>query len=208
MRFKATMKVIILTALLLTIAFGVSAQVSTPAIPPDLIIVQKKWRFTEISNASPSAADDAFRANDEQREFARATTQNMRDNEVRAAQGLPPLPPPTRTSSPSSPSNPYTTKSYVYEVKVKNTAQKTIRSITWEYVFFDNSTKAEVGRRDFISRKKISADETKVLKENSTLYPTVTIDASKGGKKFEDSYSEQIIIRKIEYEDGSVWTAP
>jgi hypothetical protein len=35
--------------------------------------------------------------------------------------------------------------------------------------------------------------------------PTGTIDASNAGKKSRDQYSEQIVIQRVGYADGSVW---
>ena len=37
--------------------------------------------------------------------------------------------------------------------------------------------------------------------------PIGTVDAKKAGKASRDQYSEQVVIRRIEYADGSVWQA-
>src|SRR5215208_847927 len=40
---------------------------------------------------------------------------------------------------------------FVYKTTVKNLSDKPIKSIDWDYVFFDRSTEAEIGRRQFTS---------------------------------------------------------
>ena len=96
---------------------------------------------------------------------------------------------------------------YIYEVKVRNTGEKEIRTLIWEYVFFEPGTERELGRRRFVSRESIGPGKTRNLVLRSASSPTGTIDASKAGKKSRDEYSEQVVIQRIEYADGSVWQA-
>lgn len=209
------MKQIFLLILLLTAAFSISAQISGAADASNLAVIEKKWSFTKqpysLLDTSKPFGDPqgAFSANDSQREFSQAVKENTRQNEIRTAQGLPRLPPPTRGGSSSNDSKTPAdaARFYKYQVKVKNTGQKTIRFVTWDYVFFDNTKKTEAGRRHFITAKKIRAGETGKLSEKSFSYPTNTIDAAQGDKKFNEQYSERIIIQKIEYSDGTVWNA-
>lgn len=203
------MKIFSLIVLMLAACFAISAQVSKTSSATDLIVVRQSWRFQVSANPSTEKTNsDPFRANNEQREFARATLNNMQENRIRAAQGLPLVDPPSRENLALDYKNSVKTGDYIYQAEVKNTGQKTIRSFTWDYVFFDKTKNLEAGRRHFTSTKKIRPGETKKLSEKSFLYPTNTIDAAQGDKKFNQQYSEQIIIQKITYSDGSVWNAP
>ena len=96
---------------------------------------------------------------------------------------------------------------YVYEVKIRNTGEKRIRTLTWEYVFFEPGTELEVGRRRFVSRVNIPPGRTGNVVMRSTSPPTGTFDAAKAGKKSSDQYAEQVVIQSVVYADGSVWQA-
>ena len=204
------MKQLFLMILLLGIAFNCSAQISGAPDGSDLTITKKSWHFVKPDYSSIENSDP-FAANDAQREFSRAVKQNTRENEIRSAQGLPREPPPTRPSVVRTSSDYLQTTSrtgnYVYQIEIRNAGQKTIRSVTWDYVFFDIIDKREAGRRRFVSSKNIRAGKTGKLSENSNLYPTLTIDAARGDKKFETQYSEQIFIQRIQYSDGTFWQA-
>jgi hypothetical protein len=196
----------------LSIAFvSVSAQTSEYKNPPNIAVSKQSWSFKK----NPDYTDlntDVFKANDQFREFNRAVTDNARENNNRRAAGLPPLSPPSRKpiSESDSPQRnlPREDGYYVYQIELKNSGEKTIRSVTWDYVFFETSKNLEAGRRTFSVAKEIRAGQTKTLSEKSYLYPTLTVDASDSDKKFHEKYSEKIFIKKIEYSDGSIWTAP
>ena len=94
---------------------------------------------------------------------------------------------------------------YVYEVKFRNTGAQGIRRVTWEYVFFEPGTETELGRRRFISKVNLSPGGTTNVVVRAAASPTGTVDARKAGKKPKDMYSEQIVIQRIDYEDGTFW---
>ena len=96
---------------------------------------------------------------------------------------------------------------YVYEVKIRNTGEKRIRTLTWEYVFFEPGTELEVGRRRFVSKVPHWPRQNRDVVMRSTSPPTGTFDAAKAGKKSSDQYAEQVVIQSVVYADGSVWQA-
>lgn len=95
---------------------------------------------------------------------------------------------------------------YVYEFMVKNTGAKTIRKMVWEYAFTDPKTQRKVGRRQYKSKVKIRPGMTAKLVVRSSLPPIGTINATQVGKNPQDESPEQMVIQRIEYEDGSGWT--
>ncbi|MBA4122260.1 MAG: hypothetical protein H0X72_07335 [Acidobacteria bacterium] len=199
------MKVLYAVTMLFLLAAAAWAQaLLNPSDTSNVIIVQRKWRL-EVRN--PALDEDPLRANNEQRQAEYDRKEYMRKNELRIRQGKSPeiAPPPRKNTSERAVSN-YVTR-YIYELKIKNNGEKTIRAILWEYVFFEPGTEAIVGQRQFISKVSISPGKTKNIVAHSASPPTETIDATKAGDKSRELYSEQIVIQSIEYEDGSLWKA-
>ncbi len=175
--------------------------VSNPLDGPGLQVVQKKWRI-EVRN--PALEKDPFEPNKQREREVIAQKEAAKQNESRIRQGLPTLPPPVRVRAPERGGRGLSF-TYIYEVKVKNTGEKKIRTLTWEYIFFEPGTEREVGRRQFVSKVSISPGRTTNLVMRSTTSPTGTVDATNAGKKSGDQYSEQIVIRSVGYADGSSW---
>lgn len=194
----------IMCSVLVLFLFAVCMPAQTLLGPHDLTILESKWRI-EVRNRA--LEQDPFAANKEREREERQQKAVAQQNEGRLRQGEPTLPP--QTAQPTLITGPRgISATYVYEVKVKNNGPKEIRAISWEYVFLDPGTMREEGRRPFISKVRIRSGGTKNVFGRSRSSPTGTIDATKVGKKPADQYSTQIVIRKIEYVDGSVWPAP
>ena len=199
------MKVLYLVIVLLFLVVEISAQaLSNSSDTSNVIVIQKKWRL-EVRN--PALDEDPHRANNEQRQAEYDRRENVRQNELRIQRGKSPeiAPPPRRNTSERAVSN-YLAR-YIYELKVKNNGEKAIRTIVWEYVFFEPGTEVIVGQRQFVSKVSISPCKTKNIVARSASPPTETINATKAPGKSREQYSEQIVIQTIEYEDGSLWKA-
>jgi len=195
------MKVLISSLVVFLVAICAAAQTSSN--PPDVTVLQNKWR---IEKYNPALDKDPMAPNKERQREELEQKETARENENRARQGEPALAPAVRQRAPENVVGRLKVQ-YVYEIKVKNTGQKEIRTITWEYVFFELGTKQEVGRLQGVSQANMKPGSTKQLVIHTTASPTGTIDASKAGKKPSEQYSEQVVIRSIEYADGSVWSA-
>lgn len=122
-------------------------------------------------------------------------------NEERARRGLPPIPPPAGRSSPRSAMG-SKRNIYVYEARVRNEGEKTVRAVTWEYVFYETGTKRELGRQKFTSKKIIRPGKEKKLIERSAFPPTNVINAGALGDQPTDQYAEEVIILDVEYKDS------
>lgn len=195
------MKVLCSMLLLFLFALCASAQaLSNPSARPNVTVIEKTWRM-ELRN--PALEKDPIKAMTEREKERHQRIETERLNEKLRQQGMPTqelpqvLKPDTRPSS----------LEFIYEVKVSNTGKKGIRTLTWDYVFFEPGTEREVGRRRFVSKVRISPGKTRSLVMYSTSPPTGIVDASKGGKISRDLYSEQVVIQSVGYADGSVWQA-
>ena len=97
---------------------------------------------------------------------------------------------------------------FVYKTSVQNTGPQSIRTIDWDYVFFDVQTQAEVGRRQFTSDETIGPGKSKELKFFIASPPTRTISVNALNKTERDNLGESVVIVRIEYADGSIWQHP
>jgi len=196
------MKVLCSMLVLFLFALCASAQtLPNPSAGPRVTVIQKKWRI-EVSN--PALEKDPLKANKDRQQEEIDQRADARENENRIQQGVPTLPPRVRVPAPETGAHGLSV-AYVYEVTVRNTGEKPIRTLTWDYVFFEPGTEREVGRRRFVSRVSISPGRIRNVIFRSASSPTGTIDVTKAGKKSRDQYSEQVVIQSIGYADGSVW---
>ena len=171
--------------------------------PPDLTITKKLWR-KEMYH--PALSTDPFRANDEQQEMQRVQRDNGIRNSVRVREGTTPQPT-VRASRPMSTEGDGGPISwFAYRVTLKNSGTKTITALVWDYLFF-NSDNEQVGQHSFQHRVKIRTGKSMEVVGQSNKPPSSVIDASKA-KKGEAQLSEVVVIRRIEYEDGSYWQRP
>jgi hypothetical protein len=203
---KVAMKILSSGLLLFLFAVCAAAQGSqAPSAPHNVTVLESKWR---IDLYNPALDRDPFGPNKARQQEERKQQDVARDNENRARQGEPLQPPVVRQSGPETATTSLLKAFYIYELKVKNTGRQEIRNLIWEYVFFEPGTTQEVGRLHFASKANMKPGSTKHLVVHSTESPAGTINAAKVGKNPRDQYSEQIVIRGIEYADGSVWSAP
>jgi hypothetical protein len=166
-------------------------------------VLQSKWR---IDLYNPALDKDPLAASKEHQQEEHQQQANVQENENRKRQGEPALPPVIPKSGADTGGS-RLTAFYIYELKIRNTGQKEIRTLTWEYVFFEPGTTQEVGRLQFVSKVGLRPGTTRNVVVRSKDSPTGTVDATKAGKKPSDQYSEQIVIRSIGYADGSVWSS-
>lgn len=169
---------------------------ATTAAPPDLVILQKKWH---AYTRNPALDQDPFLANDE----AALTQETQRINDMRnrgrGRGGESPEPPPQVRKGTPPPLG--QVKTYVYRAKVKNTGAKTIRAIEWAYTFLDPQTQQEIGRHPYTTKVKLRPGQQNELEGRSAKPQTSTVNVRNADKE----PGEQVVIYRVEYEDGSVW---
>ena len=94
---------------------------------------------------------------------------------------------------------------YTYSVTVRNDSAKKIVEIDWDYIFFDEKTGEEIGRRQFTSDDKIEAGKTKKLLAQVASPPTHKVDINQTGKNEKTGMTENVLIVRIRYQDKSEW---
>jgi hypothetical protein len=101
---------------------------------------------------------------------------------------------------------PPTPLGYLYKTRFANEGQREVRTIVWEYRFIDRASR-EVTAHRFRSVLKLKPKASHELKEFSYTQPTVTTDANTAGKSHKEAFEEEVRIIRVEYADGSEWTA-
>ena len=198
------MKTLSLVLLLLLPACAAAQEVAAVAPEPHGVsVVKSRWQkrvYNPALDEDPMASVPDYRLLEaERREVQRANAARER-----RGQQARPTPMGNAESMASLPPN-ETTTYYLYEVKVVNKGAKKIRSLLWEYVLLDTETKREVGRHLFESKGGIDAGKSKGLTGLSTQPLAAVVDASKPAKESRGQYTERVDIRRVEYEDGTVW---
>jgi hypothetical protein len=96
---------------------------------------------------------------------------------------------------------------YKYKVTLKNEGMKTVKSIDWDYLFLDPITQQELARHQFTSDETIKPGKSK---EMSVLYliPPVKLVSARMLNKKELPFTEQAVVMRIQYSDGSSWQHP
>ncbi|HEX8685907.1 MAG TPA: hypothetical protein VF736_07300 [Pyrinomonadaceae bacterium] len=196
-------------AILLSLLAAAPAAAQQPAGAPapaeahGVSVVKASWR-RQFYN--PALEDDPLRATDDTAQLQRERRDTMRDNNERSKTGRERLPMPTRPSDGTVgivESDPRV--SYLYQIKVVNRGAKKIRSVVWEYVLFDPATGREVGRHSFETKAGIGVGKDQTLSARSELPPASVVDVKKTDKEARGQYSERVEIRRVLYEDGTVW---
>jgi hypothetical protein len=199
------MRILALCCLFLALAGAARAQSPAAPAPPDVAVEKYSWAKERIGwEADPFGGpvegfEDTRRRLADQRRIERARAvgnlgeANKVEREMRAEQVI--------KSRPTAPPR------YVfsYKVSLRNTGAKTIKEIDWDYVFYDETSGQELGRRQFTGVEKIAPGKHKELSFLISSPPTQSISVYSLGKKERDGLREQVVVVRVLYEDGSVW---
>ena len=202
------MKALKLMLLVFLLAGSAAAQgtTNTPGAlgAPGVEVIKNSWRK---SSRNLNLGEDPLLIAQQQVNLQNAQREALRENEARAKADtvLPPVPIPTQDHR-GRVMPPRPRVEYIYEVKVKNTGTKTIRRLVWEYVSSDSGTRPKARPRQYESAAKIRPGKTKNLVVYAPTPPSGVIDAAQASKTSQGQTSEQLVIQRVEYDDGSVWT--
>jgi hypothetical protein len=97
---------------------------------------------------------------------------------------------------------------FVYKATVKNSSNKAIKSIDWDYIFLERGTETEIGRQQFTSEEKISPGKTKELTVTITKPPTQTISLTALNNNERGTLHGHVVLVRIDYADGTSWQRP
>jgi hypothetical protein len=196
----------LITPLLMTlITISAMAQESAKSSDPaDVIVLEQSWRKEyrdSLHDPNP------LKPNEDLMRITRAQKAHIKAQDTAL---------PDQTTTPNMPAagpKPVTPErgmftSYIYKIKVKNSGEKMIKALDWEYQFLDPSTQEVVEQRKIISRLRLSPGKSQVLERRMTRKPTVVVSADQLGRETKDQFTERAVITRIVYADGSVWLRP
>jgi hypothetical protein len=199
--------IILITHFLAMTAF---AQVSSQ--DPPITVLKKQWTIERVVPPNSVLNTDPFEAGRDASQLMRERRQHIEQNAATQTLGRPPGPPPSEPSgkkvSSTAPARYDSDYRCIYQIAIKNTGARKIKSIEWDYVFFDPGTNTEVGRKNLVSATTIRPSQTRSLKFKLGTAPTPLIDTHSLATKTAELYREEIVILKITYTDGSTWSAP
>src|SRR6185436_5224449 len=164
---------------LVVLAFGsllaVSASAQNRTEPasdaPGVIVTNISWRKVTIN---PALLEDPMLVSQEQSQQIREQ-RLARENPLRIRPENAPVTLHSRSKAERV--------SYVYRARVRNTGDKTIREIGWEYLLSDPETKLEVGRHLHSMKLSLTAGKTRDLIARSAKPPAGVVFISKSGKE-------------------------
>jgi hypothetical protein len=197
------MKTIGLTSVFVILLFAIpvaAQQEAGDSAPPTVVVLKKSW-----SKGYPPMRD-SFRSQTDVMQQVRAEKAVIE----RRQDALPNQP--TEERMPVFIRTPAAAASsgyvYIYKIKVKNTGDKTITKLYWEYQFLDPQTKEVLGSRRIYSTVKLAPGKIRTIEADSRRQPTIRVTADNADKKYQDSFTERVIIHRIHYADGSAWERP
>ena len=94
------------------------------------------------------------------------------------------------------------------QVTVRNSSDKAIKSIDWDYIFLDRASLSEIGHQQFTSEDKIAPGKAKELTIVASKPPTHTISLTALNSNERNALSERVVLEGIQYADGSSWQRP
>jgi len=196
------MKVLLILTFLLTV--NISAQVSADG--SGLLVLDKKWDMVYVP-VNSGLRLDPFEPGRDATQLIKDRKDTIEANKINVKLDRPQVPLPSQTTRTQTQIQPRAGTFYTYKIKLRNNKALAIKNVEWEYIFLDPLTSVEVGKRQFSTAIKIAPNSTKTLKVKSITAPTATVDINVLGKEMPTSYTEKIVIRKIEYANGSIWSA-
>lgn len=94
---------------------------------------------------------------------------------------------------------------FSYKASVRNGGAKTVKSVDWDYVFFDSATREEVGRHRFTSDSKIEPGKKKEFGFLISAPPSKTVSVDALNDKERQGLVEEVVLVRVVYDDGTVW---
>lgn len=91
---------------------------------------------------------------------------------------------------------------------LRNDGVKTVKSIDWDYLFYDPIAQQELARHRFTSDETIKPGKSKQVSVLYLVPPVKTVDVRLLRKNEAVSVTEQVVVARIQFSDGSVWQHP
>jgi len=97
---------------------------------------------------------------------------------------------------------------FMYKLTLRNDGARAVKEVEWDYVFTDAATGQEVGRHQFAGGEKIGPGKRREFAYFIPSPPTRTVSAHALNRKEREGLSEQVVVVRVLYEDGTVWQRP
>jgi hypothetical protein len=194
---------------LTTLLIG-AAHAQTLPTPSGLSILKKEWRINREAPVNPVLLEDPFEAVDRTNVVTRDPKTIIRENKRRSLKGLGPEPVQETTevvTSTHENSSGDRSNTFVYQIRLRNDGERTVKYIEWDYVFLDPATREEVGRHSFISTTDLRPSQTSNISVKRVSPPARTVRAV-SEERNANSYTEFVVINRVRFADGSQWVPP
>ncbi|MCA1592194.1 MAG: hypothetical protein LC754_05995 [Acidobacteria bacterium] len=98
---------------------------------------------------------------------------------------------------------------FTYKASVRNDGTLAIKSIDWDYVFYDAATREELGRHQFTSEGKLNAGKSREFTFTIPTPPSRTVSAETlDSRKERASLDGRVVLMRVVYADGTIWQPP
>lgn len=94
---------------------------------------------------------------------------------------------------------------YTYRIKVKNSGEKAVEVVFWEYRFIDATNPELIARRQFLCGVSIASGKGKDLEGFSLSGPSDVISVKTLADNAAEPFKQEVLINRLEYADGSIW---
>jgi hypothetical protein len=197
------MTVIPLALLLVCLLTGDATAQTSPgeANAPGVTVVKKSWQ-TRVSGYNVNSG--SMNASQDYIEAERIRKEIQAENDRTGVRGTTVV----QVVRFRAPQRGATAVDHFFEAEIKNAGTKKIRWLAWEYRLFHEDRQIEVRFQPFATTVKINPGKGAKVRGSLTQYVATLSEAKEAAKQFQGNYREQVIIHRIEYDDGSVWERP
>jgi hypothetical protein len=96
------------------------------------------------------------------------------------------------------------TELHAYSMDLNNDGAKSIRALSWDFIFTDPATNAELLRHSFANVQQIDPAKHKTIKFTTQLSPPMTVNAADLAKK-SSPFLRSVKLQCVLFSDGSTW---
>jgi hypothetical protein len=97
----------------------------------------------------------------------------------------------------------YGSYGYQYSISIENTGNRTISAVEWMFIVTKTGSSEQPLEFTIYKKKKISPGKTRELSSVSDSGYYLTL--AKPDKNTTPSFTTAVMIKRIEYSDGSIW---
>ena len=90
---------------------------------------------------------------------------------------------------------------YYYSATIRNDGDKPVKAVIWDYTIATAGEQSSLTHHQFFSRIDIRPGKHKEIYKFAVTPPTRTVTANKGEARF----IEMVVVKAVQYKDGSVW---